>query len=96
MPDIQTPHRTLALRHKRERISAMRAVLEDEVPEVWLSDTTMKDYKLTVSGLVTSSETSLSEAKLHKDGRSSSGAFHQGLPSPGSKETLHRSRMQGL
>ncbi|KAF8972230.1 kinase-like domain-containing protein [Flammula alnicola] len=53
-------------RNVSKQIAAMRAVLEDEVPEEWLSDSKMKNYNATDHELVTSIETSLSGV-LHKD-----------------------------
>jgi serine/threonine protein kinase len=44
----------------------MRAALEDDFPEEWLSDRKMKDYNADHHGLVTSIEEGLSDA-LHKD-----------------------------
>ena len=52
----------------------MRAALEDDVPEEWLSDGKMKDYIAENHGLVTSIEAGLSEA-LHEDEVAAAAAF---------------------
>ncbi|KAF8972219.1 kinase-like domain-containing protein [Flammula alnicola] len=57
-----------------KQIAAMRAVLEDEVPEEWLNDSKMKNYNATDHELVTSIETSLSDV-LHKDDAAPAAAF---------------------
>ena len=55
----------------------MRAALEDEVPEEWLSDSKMKDYNSEHHGFVTTIEAGLSEA-LHKDEVAAAAAFIKG------------------
>ena len=55
----------------------MRAALEDDVPEAWLSDNKMKDYNAEHHGHVTSIEAGLSEA-LHEDEVAAAGAFIKG------------------
>jgi serine/threonine protein kinase len=52
----------------------MRAALEDDVPEGWLSDRKMKDYNSEHHGLVTSIEAGLSGA-LDEDEVASAAAF---------------------
>ena len=44
----------------------MRATLEDDVPEEWLSDSKMKVYNAEHHGNVTSIEADLSPDALHK------------------------------
>ena len=55
----------------------MRAALEDDVPEEWLSDSKMEDYNAERHGPVTSIEAGLSDA-LHKDGVAAAAAFIKG------------------
>ena len=55
----------------------MRAALEDDLPEEWLSDGKMKDYSAENHGLVTSIEAGLSDA-LHEDEVAAAAAFIKG------------------
>ena len=55
----------------------MRAALEDDIPEEWLSDSKMKDYNAEHHGLVTSIEAGLTDA-LHKDEVAAAAAFIKG------------------
>ncbi|KAF8972224.1 kinase-like domain-containing protein [Flammula alnicola] len=61
-------------RNVSKQIATMRAVLEDEVPEEWLSDSKLKNYNATDHELVTSIEASLSDV-LHKDDAVAAAAF---------------------
>ncbi|KAF8972233.1 kinase-like domain-containing protein [Flammula alnicola] len=61
-------------RNISKRIAAMCAVLEDEVPEEWLSDSKMKNYDATDHEPVISIEKSLSDV-LHKDDVAPAAAF---------------------
>ena len=57
-----------------DRIAEMRTVLQDEIPEPWLSDSERKEYNGTTAGLVASIEKSLSES-LHKDDVAAAASF---------------------
>ncbi|KAF8813380.1 kinase-like protein [Phlegmacium glaucopus] len=60
-----------------KRIAAMRAALEDDVPEEWLSDNKMKDYNAEHHGLVTSIEAGLSDV-LNQNEAAQASAFIKG------------------
>ena len=57
-----------------KRIAAMRAAVEDDVPEAWLSDHDMEGYNPEYHGFITSIEEGLLAA-LHKSDAAAAAAF---------------------
>ncbi|KAF8198456.1 kinase-like domain-containing protein [Pholiota molesta] len=77
-----------------QRIATMRAVLQDEIPNSWLSDENMKEYRADAgSGNITSIEAGLAEA-LHKDEVGPAAAFLKGCLrlDPQKRLTAHECR----
>ncbi|KAF9471411.1 kinase-like protein [Pholiota conissans] len=60
-----------------KRIATICAVLEDEIPEAWLSDAKMKQYNADAHGPVVSIDAGLADA-LHEDDVSAVAAFIKG------------------
>jgi hypothetical protein len=72
-------------------MAAMRAALEDESPEEWLSDS---GYNAMLIGLLLRSTR---VSRVYQPGRRSCSCdFYQGLPSLGSPETTYGEGVQAL